>query len=100
MKKRLNETEYQQIKKILSASNITDEKGIQLKLKGMLASAKRYSIIGFILTALLIVLLPRFSVFIVLIFCLFLAWLWSSTISSQQYFKRYLREINTNNTNE
>ena len=93
MRKNLNEKEYQEIKRILLASNVSTENQVELKIQGMLGTAKKYTIVSFILALILAVLLPRFIVFTVMIFCLYIAWLWSSTLSSKSYFTRYLKEI-------
>ena len=93
MRKNLNEKEYQEIKRILLASNVSTENQVEFKIQGMLGTAKKYTVVSFILALILAVLLPRFIVFTVMIFCLYTAWLWSSTLSSKSYFTRYLKEI-------
>ena len=93
MRKNLNEKEYQEIKRILLASNVSTENQVEFKIQGMLGTAKKYTVVSFILALILAVLLPRFIVFTVMIFCLYIAWLWSSTLSSKSYFTRYLKEI-------
>lgn len=92
MKPRQSEAEYQEIKKILSASNVSCADDMQDKMNGMMKAAKLYSIAGASLVVTLLILLPKFSVFTVLLYCLYMAWLWSSTLSSKHYFKRYLDE--------
>lgn len=94
MPKKLSEKEYQLIKKTLIDSDVTTANQVKEKMHGMSQLAKKYSFIGFIITTLLLFTLPKYAVFIVLIYCLYMAWMWSSTLSSKQYFKRYLEEIN------
>ncbi len=94
MKPRNNEAEYQQIKKVLNDSNINTVEKLDEKIQGMLKAARLYSLLGGLLMITLLLLLPRFSIFTVMIFCLFMAWLWSSTLASKHYFQRYLDESN------
>ena len=102
MKPRQNETEYQEIKKVLKGSDVTSEEQLNEKINGMLKAARLYSLIGGLLMIIFLVLLPRFSIFTIMIFCLFMAWLWSSTIASKNYFQRYLDESKSevNNNDE
>ncbi len=94
MKPRQNEAEYQAIKKVLLDSDIHSEKDIRLKTQGMMKAAKLYSVLGSLLMLTFVLVLPRYSVFTILLFCLYMAWLWSSTLASKHYFQRYLQETN------
>ena len=92
MPRRQNEAEYQEIKKILSASNISSAEKLQLKIDGMMKAARLYSLAGLGVAIVLLTVLPKYALFIILLFSLYMAWLWSSTLSSKHYFKRYLDE--------
>lgn len=92
MPKKVSEKEYQLIKQTLLDSDVKTAEQLEEKMRSMSQSAKKYSVIGAIITAIVIYALPKYAVFIVLIYCLYMAWMWSSTISSKQYFKRYLDE--------
>lgn len=92
MKPRQNETEYQEIKKVLHGGNISSPEQIDEKIQGMLKAARLYSLLGGLLIVTLVLILPKFSIFTIMIYCLFLAWLWSSTLASKHYFRRYLEE--------
>lgn len=94
MPKKLSEKEYQAIKQTLADSDVTTAKQVQEKMHGMSKSARNYSLIGALITAVVLFILPKYAVFIVLLYCLYMAWMWSSTLSSKQYFKRYLEDIN------
>ncbi|MGH1428766.1 MAG: hypothetical protein ACRBEE_12555 [Arenicella sp.] len=100
MKPRQNEAEYQAIKKVLLDSDIHSEKDIKLKTQGMMKAAKLYSVLGSLLMLTFVLILPRYSVFTILLFCLYMAWLWSSTLASKHYFQRYLQEANSEAQNK
>jgi len=93
MPKKVSEKEYQLIKQTLIDSDIKTAKQLEEKIADMSKSAKKFSIIGAIITAVILFVLPKYAIFIVMIYCLYMAWMWSSTLSSKQYFKRYLAEI-------
>ena len=93
MKSRNNESEYQAIKSILVKQNINSQDQINQKIKEMFDAAKKYSFIALIITICLCVLLPIYTVFIVLLFGIFMAWLWSSSLSSKHYFQRFIEEL-------
>ncbi len=99
MKPRQNEAEYQEIKKVLKGSDINSEEQLNEKIQGMFKAARLYSLIGGLLMITLLLILPRFSIFTVMLFCLFMAWLWSSTMASKNYFQRYLDESKTDEAN-
>ena len=100
MKPRQNEAEYQAIKKVLLDSDIHSKQDVTLKTQGMMKAAKLYSLLGSLLMLTLILILPRYTIFTILLFCLYMAWLWSSTLASKHYFQRYLEETNTENPNK
>ena len=93
MKKKLNESEYQQIKKVLQESGINTMEQLDAKRQAMFKSAQHYSLIAFVLLVIIMFLLPKYIVFTVMFFLLAMAWLWSSTVGSQHYFKRYIDEV-------
>ena len=87
-----SEKEYQAIKAVLQESGIESATELQKKVDGMFKTAVVYSAIGALFAALFILVVPKYAIFIVMIVCLYLAWMWSSTLSSKAYFKRYLEE--------
>jgi len=94
MPKKLSEKEYQAIKQTLIDSGVTTSQQVEEQMRGMSKTARNYSLVGALITAVVLFTLPKYAVFIVLIYCLYMAWMWSSTLSSKQYFKRYLDETN------
>ena len=97
LKKKMNENEFQKIKQVLWNSDVKTEEHVKIKFQGMLKSALIYSGVCVLIAAFFILLLPKYSVFTVLILCLYAAWLWSSVLLSKEYFKRYLEEIQNDN---
>ncbi len=93
MKSRNNENEYQEIKSILQKENINTQDQVNRKIEEIFNAAKRYSLIALIITFALCAILPTYTIFIVLLFGIFVAWLWSSSLSSKHYFQRYLKEL-------
>ena len=94
MPKKLSEKEYQLIKKTLIDSGVTSTKQVEERMHGMIQSAIKYSLIGTIVIIIILFTIPKYAIFIALIYCLYMAWMWSSILSSKQYFKRYLQETN------
>jgi len=100
MKKRNSETEYQAIKTMLLANDLKTDEQVNEKIVNMFSSAKRYSVFSALAALILCLALPKFSIFIILGFCIFMAWLWSSSVSSKHYFQRYLNELENQEPSE
>ena len=100
MRLKTNEAEYQKIKQLLSESDVKSQTDLQEKINGMQRSAKNYSLIIACITLVLVAIFPRFAIFSILVSAVYLAWIWSSTLSGKHYFQRYLDEQKSPTTND
>ena len=93
MPKKLSEKEYQLIKQTLIDSGVTTTEHVKEKMKNLLQSAIRLSLISTVITIVISLIFSKYVIFIIMIYCLYMAWVWSSILSSKQYFKRFVEEI-------
>lgn len=83
---------YQIVYNDLKSSGIGDAEQAQERIAVMMADGRRYTVVATILLLIFLLLLPRYAVFAVMLYLIFMAWAWTSIMAGKRYINRYVEE--------